>query len=163
MSSKWKITHWVFLKKNVKLRWIIILYQYIYKWRRSGVFDVTLYRSRMNPNTICRHTSVSRLVQVMACCLTARTENYRVWHYRHHRCIISRTTYFRFLEKYYFVFWVIGLFFLASSDKTAGAFCLIRTDFNPSWISYYIHYKVRDEIIYPFPNFNDAAVATWKG
>ena len=28
-----------------------------------------------------------------------------------------------------------------------------------SWISSYIHYKVWDEIFYPFPNFNSAAVS----
>ena len=28
----------------------------------------------------------------------------------------------------------------------------------PTWMSYYMHYKVWDEIAYLFPNFNDAAV-----
>ena len=31
-------------------------------------------------------------------------------------------------------------------------------NFNSSRIKYYIHYKVWDEIIYPFPNFNSGAV-----
>ena len=26
----------------------------------------------------------------------------------------------------------------------------------------YVHYKVWDEIIYPFPNFNSAAVEVWE-
>ena len=30
-------------------------------------------------------------------------------------------------------------------------------------ISNYSHYKVWDEIIYPFPNFNSAIVETWDG
>ena len=32
----------------------------------------------------------------------------------------------------------------------------------PAWISNYIHYKVWDEITYPFPNFNSAAVEVWE-
>ena len=28
----------------------------------------------------------------------------------------------------------------------------------PAWISNYIHYKVWNEITYPFPNFNGCAV-----
>ena len=31
-----------------------------------------------------------------------------------------------------------------------------------AWISNYIHYKVWDEIIYPFPNFNGATVEVWE-
>ena len=32
----------------------------------------------------------------------------------------------------------------------------------PAWISNYIHYKLRDEIPYPFPNFNGATVEVWE-
>ena len=31
-----------------------------------------------------------------------------------------------------------------------------------AWISNYIHYKVWDEIIYPFLNFNGATVDVWE-
>ena len=31
-----------------------------------------------------------------------------------------------------------------------------------TWISNYTHYKVWDEIIYPFPNFNDATTGVWE-
>ena len=31
-----------------------------------------------------------------------------------------------------------------------------------AWISHYIHYKVWDEIIYPFLNFNDATVEVYE-
>ena len=30
-----------------------------------------------------------------------------------------------------------------------------------TWISNYIHYNVWDEIISPFPNFNDETVEVW--
>ena len=42
---------------------------------------------------------------------------------------------------------------------------LLLTWFNPfilTWVSNYIHYKVWDEITYPFPNFNGAAVEVWE-
>ena len=32
----------------------------------------------------------------------------------------------------------------------------------PAWISNYIHYKVWDEITYPFPNFNGVTVEVWE-
>ena len=32
----------------------------------------------------------------------------------------------------------------------------------PAWISKHSHYKVWDEIIYPFPNFNRATVEVWE-
>ena len=32
----------------------------------------------------------------------------------------------------------------------------------PGWRSNYIHYKMWDEIAYPFPNFNCAAVEVWE-
>ena len=31
-----------------------------------------------------------------------------------------------------------------------------------AWISNYVHYKVWDEIIYPFPNFNGCTVEVWE-
>ena len=36
------------------------------------------------------------------------------------------------------------------------------SNLNPAWISNYIHYKVYDEIIYPFPKFNGAAIELWE-
>ena len=33
----------------------------------------------------------------------------------------------------------------------------------PAWINNYIHYKVWDEITYPFPNFNSIAVEVGNG
>ena len=35
-------------------------------------------------------------------------------------------------------------------------------NFKPTWISTYIEYKVRDEIIYQFPNFNGTTVDVWE-
>ena len=32
----------------------------------------------------------------------------------------------------------------------------------PAWISNYIHYKVWDEITYPFPNANGGTVEVWE-
>ena len=32
----------------------------------------------------------------------------------------------------------------------------------PVWISNYVHYKVRTEITYPFPNFNGATTEVWE-
>ena len=32
----------------------------------------------------------------------------------------------------------------------------------PTWISNYIHYKVWDEITYPFPNFSGTTIEIWK-
>ena len=32
-----------------------------------------------------------------------------------------------------------------------------------AWISIYIHYKVWDEITYPFSHFNGTAVEVWEG
>ena len=41
---------------------------------------------------------------------------------------------------------------------------LLQTWINlfPEWISNYIHYKVWDEITYPFPNFNSATIEVWE-
>ena len=33
----------------------------------------------------------------------------------------------------------------------------------PAWIIKYSHYKVWDEINYPFPNFNGCIVDVWNG
>ena len=35
-------------------------------------------------------------------------------------------------------------------------------NFNPTWISIQIRYKMRDVITYPFPNFNAATVEFWE-
>ena len=32
----------------------------------------------------------------------------------------------------------------------------------PAWTDYYIHHKVWDEIIYPFPNVNGDTVEVWE-
>ena len=31
----------------------------------------------------------------------------------------------------------------------------------PEWLGNYIHYKVWDENIYPFPNFTDGTLESW--
>ena len=41
---------------------------------------------------------------------------------------------------------------------TWGPFCKHGIILIPEWISNYIHYKVGDEIPYPFPNFHGATV-----
>ena len=41
--------------------------------------------------------------------------------------------------------------------KSCGGLTLI-----PAWMSNYNHYKVQDEITYPFPNFNGATVEVWE-
>ena len=41
---------------------------------------------------------------------------------------------------------------------TLGPFYLRELTLIPAWMINYIHYKVWDEITYPFPNFNDATV-----
>ena len=43
-------------------------------------------------------------------------------------------------------------------DTTVGAPILTNFNFNPTWISNYIHYKAWDEIAYPSPNFNGSTV-----
>ena len=32
----------------------------------------------------------------------------------------------------------------------------------PAWIDNYVHYKMLDEITYPFPNFNGWTVEVWE-
>ena len=44
------------------------------------------------------------------------------------------------------------------SVNTCGPFYKHGLTLIPAWISNYIHYKVWDEIIYPFLNFNGATV-----
>ena len=39
-----------------------------------------------------------------------------------------------------------------------GSFCELGLTLIATWIRNYIHYKLLDEITYPFPNFNDAKV-----
>ena len=46
--------------------------------------------------------------------------------------------------------------------QSAGTPLLTWINFNPTWIGNYIHYTVWDEITYPFPNFNGAAVEVWE-
>ena len=40
--------------------------------------------------------------------------------------------------------------------------CSEFCNLNPAWISDYVHYKMWDEITYPFPNINGATVAVWE-
>ena len=47
-------------------------------------------------------------------------------------------------------------------NSLPGSFLLTRLTRIPVWISNYTHYKVRDEIPYPFPNFNGATVEVWE-
>ena len=39
---------------------------------------------------------------------------------------------------------------------------LVQLTSIPAWISNYIHFKMWDEITYPFPNFNCAAIELWE-
>ena len=43
-----------------------------------------------------------------------------------------------------------------------ASFYLYGLTLIPAWISNYIHYKVWDEITYPFRNFNGATVEVWE-
>ena len=50
-------------------------------------------------------------------------------------------------------------FFLAEMSRS-------ERDSNPNpfyWITNYIHYRVGDEVTYPFQNFNGAAIEIWNG
>ena len=49
-----------------------------------------------------------------------------------------------------------------ANKTTPGALLLKWIDFNPSMDKLLHHYKVWDGIIYPFPNFNSAAVEVWE-
>ena len=58
-------------------------------------------------------------------------------------------------------------YFLAISDFwsslfTKHLFYKHRLTLTPAWISNYIHYNVGNEITYPFPNFNGAAIEVWE-
>ena len=43
-----------------------------------------------------------------------------------------------------------------------GAFCYHGLTSIPLWVSSYMHHKVRDEITYPFPNFNGTTIEVWE-
>ena len=43
-----------------------------------------------------------------------------------------------------------------------GGILLTWINFNPSMDTYYIHYKMWQEITYPFPNFNGCNVEVWE-
>ena len=43
-----------------------------------------------------------------------------------------------------------------------GSICYDGFTLIPAWINYYINDKVWDEIVYPIPNFNAAAVGVWE-
>ena len=73
------------------------------------------------------------------------------WIYRY---IINAKRIFTLLvlrDHKYFVKWV------PYSGCVGVRFTLIT-----AWISNYIHYKVWDKIMYPFPNFNDATLEVWE-
>ena len=50
-----------------------------------------------------------------------------------------------------------SLFVLGTISRSTMQ-CIMRPGPIPAWINVSIHYKVWDEITYPFPNFNDATV-----
>ena len=52
----------------------------------------------------------------------------------------------------------IGALYIPRVIYTCGPFYLHGLTLIPAWISNYDHYKVWDEITYPFLNFNGAAV-----
>ena len=47
------------------------------------------------------------------------------------------------------------------ATHTVG-FLLAEICFDTVWTSKYIHNKLRDEITYPFPNFNGCTVEVWE-
>ena len=55
-------------------------------------------------------------------------------------------------------FFVQGCFLLF----TWGPFCYHGLTLIPAWMTNYTHYKVWDEITYPFPNFNGCTVEVWE-
>ena len=54
------------------------------------------------------------------------------------------------------------LYFVVISLVCRGPFYWCGLTWIPAWISNYIHYKVWDEITYPFPNFNSCTVEVWE-
>ena len=52
--------------------------------------------------------------------------------------------------------WMWALFICRTPPRVA------RLTLIPAWISNYMHYKMWDEITYPFPNFNGATVEVWE-
>ena len=49
-----------------------------------------------------------------------------------------------------------------SSSDCSGPFYQHDLTLTPAWISNHIHYKMWDEITYPFPNFNSCTVEVWE-
>ena len=45
---------------------------------------------------------------------------------------------------------------------TRGSFYQHGSTLTPAWISNHIHYKMWDEITYPFPNFNSSGIGVWE-
>ena len=58
-----------------------------------------------------------------------------------------------------FIFLLVHLTF---ETNFCSRFYLHGATLVPVWISYCIHYKMWDEIIYPFPTFNGATVEIWE-
>ena len=55
------------------------------------------------------------------------------------------------------IIWYIQLKYIRNPGVPFTSTVLI-----PTWISNNVYHKMGDEITYPFPNFNDAAVEFWK-
>ena len=76
-----------------------------------------------------------------------------MWVLQHHACLGY--------EHHYSFFVYLGLQFkwnrFSSNNFHHTSLTLI-----PAWINNYIHYKVWDEITYPFLNFNGAIVDVWE-
>ena len=51
---------------------------------------------------------------------------------------------------------------MSGTRSTLSSFHKYEFNLIPAWISDSTHYKVWDEITYPFPNFNDVAVEVWE-
>ena len=49
-----------------------------------------------------------------------------------------------------------------SEEELLGPLLLTRFNFNPAWVSNYIHYDEWDEITKPFSNFNGATFEVWE-
>ena len=50
----------------------------------------------------------------------------------------------------------------SSNDATKGLFSWHDITLIVAKVNSYIHYKILDEIIYPFPNFDGATVEVWE-
>ena len=65
------------------------------------------------------------------------------------------------VQHYTWCFSTIDLYATVKLGNNGTRLLLTWITLIPAWISNYIHYKVCDEITYPFPNFSGGAVEVW--